>query len=457
MEKKNPLSGSKNTRSIIEKLVITIDGPSGSGKSTTANELASRLNLKYLDTGAMYRAVTWMVLESGIDPEDSGEVSRVASRMELSLGEAGGETVMLLNGRSVEDKIRTAEVSQAVSPVSRHAGVRREMVKLQRRMGRRGGIVVEGRDTGSTVFPFAQAKVFLVADLDTRARRRYLQLKSMGIEQDMDEIRENLAYRDRVDSSREMSPLVRPPGSILVDTTGLTVNQQVERIKEEVRGVAEHIGSIRVGKYEQSEYSRMKTYYAFTRLMVYFFFKIIFGLEVRGLENLNFNENFLFASNHISYFDPPVVGSVLKRELNFVAKKELFRNRFFGWLISRHNAIPVDREEISRKTLRLLMKKLKGGNSILMFPEGTRSKDGKLGNMKPGLGFLALRAGITTIPIHVRGTDDLFGCLIRKRRLEVRIGPPIRIARGYRPENKRKDYRVFSRMVDDEIRMLRDE
>lgn len=447
----------KKIQEILNSFVIAIDGPAGSGKSTTASLLAERLGLTYLDTGAMYRAVTHKALTMKIDPEDGETVSRIAETLDLELKKVHGKPVLCLDGRSIEREIREPDVSRFVSPVSRHRGVRNAMVKIQRRTATKGGIVAEGRDTGSVVFPFAHVKVFLVAGIEARAARRVKQLKGMGIEQPVDEIRENIIKRDTIDSNREHSPLIRPPGSIVVDTSNITIGEQVAIVEAHARKEAERLSDLKVWRGERDPFNRMNRYYRISHFIVRAFFKLLFGLRISGEDNLRFKENYIFASNHISYADPPVIGCTFNREVWFMAKKELFRNRLFAWLIRTYHAIPVDREEIDRKTLRMIMNRLKENESILMFPEGTRSKTGKIGALKGGLGFIALNTGTSIVPVHVTGSNRLFACFLRRYRLAVHIGPPIRIPDGYDSPDKRTDYQVLSSMVHHEMRMLKDE
>ena len=442
---------------VLSTFIVTIDGPAGTGKSTTAGLLASRLNLIYLDTGAMYRAVTCAVLRQRIDPNDGERAAAVARGIELDLRIVDGASVWFLGGERIERDIRTPEVSSAVSPVSRHAGVRQAMVKLQRRIGGRGGIVAEGRDTGSVVFPHAHVKVFLGADVATRAKRRQAQLREMGIEQSIEEIERNIVERDAIDSSREVSPLLRPPGSTLVDTSTITIEEQAVLVEAAVRREAERIAELSVENGERNAFATMHRYYGISQAFVRGIFRILFGLRIYGTEHLRFRENFIFASTHLSYADPLVVGGSLEREVFFLAKKELFRNRIFSRLIRTYHAIPVDREEIERKTMKLILEKLSSGASILMFPEGTRSRSGEIGRLKPGLGFTALKSGVSVVPVYVRGSNRLPDCLLRRRKLEVRIGPPIRVAKGGTADDRKRDYLVLTDMVYQELRMLKDE
>jgi cytidylate kinase len=452
------MSRNGNSMDFLRDMIVTVDGPAGSGKSTTAQTLSRRLSLTYLDTGAMYRAVTWKVLRSGIDPEDGGSVTRLAEETSIEIDASEAAPVMLIDGTPAGSEIRGPEVSEAVSPVSRHQGVRRAMVRIQRRIGNRGGIVAEGRDTGSTVFPFAHVKIFLTADIEARIERRVKQLRQMGIEQTGEEIRRNLTRRDEIDSGREHSPLVRPVGAFTVDTSGITIGEQVAIIEEIVRKEASRLAEIYRPHGRTNRYKKQRNaYYSVAQAMIRFFCRLLFGLRIHGAENLRFAESFFFASNHISWYDPPLVGSTLEREIWFVAKKELFRNWLFSKLIRKYHAIPIDREGFDKSTIKTIDKAFERGDSVLMFPEGTRSKTGKLKDFKPGIGMIAYRSGKSIVPVYIRGSNILGDCLLRRTRLEVRIGRAIRIPRSYENDDRKKDYAVLSNMIHEAIKMLEDE
>ncbi len=214
----------------MKGLVITIDGPSGAGKSTVARLLAQRLGYTYLDTGAMYRAVGLAALRVGIDPGSQEAVSSILNglRLELRPGQQGA--AVFLNGEDVTNQIRTPEVSLAASKVSAHPQVRAYLTELQRQMGQKGGIVAEGRDTGTVVFPEAEAKFFITASDEERARRRWLELKQRGEEISYEEVLRQQRLRDKNDSCRRLAPLRPAPEAVIIDTTGLKIEEVLEQI-----------------------------------------------------------------------------------------------------------------------------------------------------------------------------------------------------------------------------------
>ena len=215
-------------------VVVAVDGPSGSGKSSTARAVALALGLRYLDTGAMYRAVTWAVLQRHVDPLDAEAVAGLAGELELASGTDPRAPTITVDGVDVSGPIRGAAVTSAVSAVSAVPEVRRLMVDQQRALAGDGGIVVEGRDVGSVVLPDATVKVFLTADVGARARRRTAQ--DGGPESAHDATRDDLERRDRLDSSRPASPLARADDAVDLDTTDLTLEQVVDRIVGLVQG-----------------------------------------------------------------------------------------------------------------------------------------------------------------------------------------------------------------------------
>ena len=220
----------------MKKLVIAIDGYSSCGKSTTAKAVAAVLHYAYLDTGAMYRAVTLYLLENEIDFDDLSRIERALHELHISFrrNRRTGRNELCLNDTIREDDIRQMRISNAVSEVSVIPIVRHAMVAQQQRIGRKRGVVMDGRDIGTTVFPDAEVKVFMTADVDVRARRREEELAAKGEIVPLEAIIENLRKRDHIDSTRAESPLRRAADAVLLDTTHLMIDEQVDFVLERV-------------------------------------------------------------------------------------------------------------------------------------------------------------------------------------------------------------------------------
>ena len=220
-----------------KKLVIAIDGPAASGKSTTARLVAGKLGYLHVDTGAMYRAVTAKVLRSGIALDDAEKIHSLLRTTRIELQSSGVAVKVLLDGVDVTEQMRTPEVTRSVSAVSRLRQVREVMVREQRKMGRQGGIVLEGRDIGTVVFPNADLKIFMVADIESRARRRQRESGQTESGLGLDLLKNEIAERDRLDSTRDESPLKKAEDAIVLDTSALTIDEQVDFVVAKARDI----------------------------------------------------------------------------------------------------------------------------------------------------------------------------------------------------------------------------
>ncbi len=213
------------------RLSIAIDGPAGAGKTTVAREVARRLGYKYVDTGAMYRAVALKSIEEGIPLSDEDRIIEMTGRMNIDFTQGDGSRITV-DGVDVSKEIRTPEVTKLSSPVSAISGVRRLLVAQQRRLAGEGGVVMEGRDIGSVVLPDAEVKVLLTASVNERARRRYAEMKAAAMDADLEMIKREIEERDYRDSTRADSPLIKAPGAVEIDTDCLTIDQAVQRIMD---------------------------------------------------------------------------------------------------------------------------------------------------------------------------------------------------------------------------------
>ncbi|MDF2501090.1 MAG: cmk [Anaerosporomusa subterranea] len=210
--------------------IIAIDGPAGAGKSTVAKFVAKRLNYVYIDTGAMYRAVAWAAQDKNISPANGDAMAELTRTLSIQLYYRDGQQRITVDGRDVSEEIRTPDISRIVSAVSAIPAVRNALLDLQRQMARAGGVVMDGRDIGTCVLPNADVKIFLTASIDERARRRCLELQEKGFVTDLEQLKQEIALRDKMDSERELAPLRQADDATLIDTSDMTIEQAVDAI-----------------------------------------------------------------------------------------------------------------------------------------------------------------------------------------------------------------------------------
>lgn len=213
-----------------KKISIAIDGPAASGKSTVAKRLAEALSYVYIDTGAMYRALTYCALQRGVDVHDEKQLMNVLHDTYIELKPSPAGQLVLVHGENVTEEIRKNDVTNNVSYVAKHPAVREEMVKRQRELGQHGGVVMDGRDIGTHVLPHAEVKIFLHASVEERAKRRHEENMARGIPSNLEQLKEEIARRDQIDSERAVAPLKKAEDAIEIDTTSLSIDEVVERI-----------------------------------------------------------------------------------------------------------------------------------------------------------------------------------------------------------------------------------
>ncbi|WP_338470110.1 (d)CMP kinase [Niallia sp. XMNu-256] len=218
-----------------KKISIAIDGPAAAGKSTVAKLVAEKLKYIYIDTGAMYRALTYKALNQGISLEHEPALHTLLSDTKIELVPENGKQFVYLDGNDVTEQIRSSKVTNSVSIVSRHPLVREEMVKRQQLLASGGGVVMDGRDIGTFVLPNAEVKVFLIASVEERANRRHAENLQKGYSSDLEKLKEEIALRDKLDSEREVAPLKKAEDATLINSTTLSINQVAERILELVK------------------------------------------------------------------------------------------------------------------------------------------------------------------------------------------------------------------------------
>ncbi|GEK35608.1 cytidylate kinase [Kurthia sibirica] len=217
-------------KNLVNNIQIAIDGPAGAGKSTIAKIAAEKLGFTYIDTGAMYRALTLKALKENIDLSSEAQVTALLEESSIELKPSQQGQLVFLDGVDVSQEIRSNEVTNNVSKVAAHAAMRAIMVELQYAMAAKGGVIMDGRDIGTAVLPKAELKIFMSATVDERARRRYEDNKQRGINSSYEALKEEIALRDKMDSEREASPLVQATDAVFVDTTELNIEQAADEI-----------------------------------------------------------------------------------------------------------------------------------------------------------------------------------------------------------------------------------
>lgn len=211
----------------MRKIIIAIDGPAASGKSTAAKLLAKKLGYLYIDTGAMYRACALAALRQNVDIKNDNELIKLMNSIKVEIQQSNSGNIIILDGEDVSQEIREPDISRRASAISAKRVVREKMVELQRTIGEKGGVILDGRDIGTIVFPHAELKFFIVAPIEIRAQRRYLELKAKGLNPNFEIVLEELQDRDLADSSRALAPLIPASDAISIDNGSLSIEEQV--------------------------------------------------------------------------------------------------------------------------------------------------------------------------------------------------------------------------------------
>ena len=220
-----------------KRISIAIDGPAAAGKSTVAKVVAKKLSYVYIDTGAMYRTITYAALEQKVDIENEEQLMEVVKNVKIEFQQGENTQLVFLNGQDVSEVIRTPEVTNRVSIVAKHRLVREEMVRRQQELAEKGGVVMDGRDIGTHVLPDAEVKIFMLASVEERAERRHLENTNKGFDSNLEQLKEEIAQRDKLDSEREVSPLKKADDALELDTTSLSIEEVVQKIMSIVSGV----------------------------------------------------------------------------------------------------------------------------------------------------------------------------------------------------------------------------
>lgn len=369
--------------------IIAIDGPAGTGKTTSAAGVARRLGFTYIDSGALYRAIAVAAHRRGITTADDPALTDLLRNLPVRASLRDHSFRVHLGDEDVSERLRDPDVTSLASKLAVRADVRSRVGIMLRDLVRQGPAVVEGRDIGTAVFPDADLKIYLTADLPVRARRRSEELGAQGKAVPVVEVERQMRERDARDSGREIAPLRCAADAIEVDTSHVSIEQQVDRIVEAWMPRARRSG---------------RSVYALEQALIRGFVGRRWGLAVEGVRNVPRRGPVILAANHKSYLDPPLIGSCLPREIHYLAKRELFSVPLLAWWIRAHNAIPIDRTGFDRDGIERALGILRDGGALLVFPEGTRIRSDGFAEPKEGIAWLVARAEVPVIPVYVRGT-----------------------------------------------------
>lgn len=405
-------------------MILTIDGPAGTGKTTVAKKVAQRLNLPYFDTGAMYRAVAYLVLKQGIRIDDEAAIMNVLEDFDfqIDIQNPGDLYRYFVNHEDITQKIRALEIGQAASKISTFKSVREKMWMLQKRIAKKRGGVFEGRDIGSMVFPQAKIKIFLTANLDVRASRRLKEIEDKDFSKKINKqtILEQIQERDTLDSTRSFAPLICPPDAYVIDTSFLTIEEVVQKIID----YKEKKSLLPVWL----QFKRMKILYRLVLCLTWCWLKIFYRLKIYGKEHY-YPQGAVLAANHTSFLDPPIIGVSWPEEIHFLARQSLFNNWFFSKCIKALNAHPISQDGTSIHGIKTVCALIEEGKKVVLFPEGARSIDGNLQSFKSGVALIVSRTKSAVIPIYIQGSYEAWSRKRKRPRLLGKIfcviGSPI--------------------------------
>ncbi len=390
---------------------IAVDGPVGAGKSSVADEVAKRLGILHLDTGAMYRAFALYAMEQGIDLADEKALAALTEKMMPEVLYENGAQKTLIAGRDVTALIRTPEVSMAASAVSKFAGVRKAMVLKQQALAKQQSMLLDGRDIGTVVLKDATLKIYLTASAEVRAGRRFDEMQKKGDSSTYEEVLADVIRRDEQDMNREVDPLRPAQDAQILDSSELTQEQVVEDILRRIQ--------LKLGK-KPKPVEKFTPVYRIARKLFGFLFYTFMPVSYHHLERLQLDAPFILMSNHSSMFDPMVIGyPVYRYHVRFMGKKELVSNPVFKWVFDKLLMIAVDRHNMDMNAVRQSLKVLREGHVLGIFPEGTRHKEGVMQDMESGASMIALRSGCRMLPAYVSQKPKFFS------RTHVYFGDPI--------------------------------
>ena len=397
--------------------IVAIDGPAGTGKGTVTKILSKKFKLVNIDTGATYRCVTLEMLNKNIKIEELDKIIEMLKNINIEIKREKNEQIIFLNGKDVTKEIRSKEVTELVSQVSSIKEVRLSMVNLQRKMAEGKDVIMEGRDIGTYVFPKADVKIYLDADVEERARRRFMQNRENGINISYVDILNNIKQRDKNDMCKEIGALRVAQDAEVIDTTTMGIGQVVREMSQIIINKKEEI-KLEKKIYKIRKETKWKKFLrAIIKGILSTLYRIIFRVKIKGEVP---NEGaYVICSNHINYLDAAAIVLFNKRKVNFVAKEDLFKNEFLMWLGHLFDVIPIKRNMQDIEAMKRCLKALKNNELLGIFPEGTRKGMEKNLKAKNGAAFMAMKANVKVIPVGIHGSFKPFS------KVYINYGTPI--------------------------------
>ena len=443
-------------------IAVAIDGPGGAGKSTIARTAAKELQFIYIDTGALYRSIGYYVCSKGLDTTVESDVEACLTEIKIEIRFIDSVQHVFVNDEDVSDKIRTPQISMAASNVAKITKVREFLVDLQRDFAKTNNVIMDGRDIGTVVLPNAELKIFLTASAEARANRRYKELIEKGEAVEYNDILEDLKQRDYQDSHREIAPLKQAEDAILVDTSELTLQESIDKVLSLIKQAIESDNDNKDNSVNKSSSFKndssgldfkIKTginkFVAVLRVLLWPIYRIFFWYSVEGKENLPKNGGYIFCANHIAALDPICWVLVHNRRVHFMAKEELFKNKFCGMFLRMVDVFAIKRGAKDMSSLNFAVDIVKNGEILGIYPEGTRSKDGKPKRAKSGVAFLANATGADVVPAAlVMKKNKKFGIF---RRFKLIIGKPIPASELKFDENSKDNLKRVSTHIMNKI------
>ena len=417
---------------------IAIDGPGGAGKSSLAKAVAQKMEIIYVDTGALYRTIGYYMLNHGIDPTDSVAVANALGSFSLELTYVDGEQVILLDGVNVKDYIRTPEMSMAASNVSAIKEVREYLLNTQRDIAKQNSVIMDGRDIGTVILPDAEVKIFLTASPEARAKRRYDELKAKGKEVSYEQVYTEMVERDKNDSTRDIAPCVPAADAILLDNSTMTADETTEAVIEIIK---------------KAQKKQKKNFYMRAHKVLATPIRFFTRTKTFGKENIPKEGGYLLCSNHIAARDVILLGATCPRQIKFVAKKELFNIPLLGTLMKALGAVKLDRGGNDVAAIRKSIEIIDCGEIVSIFPQGHRypGVDPSTTQIKNGAGMVAYRSGRDVIPVFIKTKNNKYGFL---RRVEIHYGKPIKYSDLGFSKGGNEEYKYATTVIFNEILKL---